>query len=165
MASLVRPPGRKFPFLFPSGAPPLAPCIRQTRKPLTAGDRQAFPVRLDLALQRGASWALCMGLSVISGSAPSPSHQLRLEDRLDCDRRIALERWCRSGDVLRNYRLISINGDVLDGDLLLPAAPVVVKSFGQNDHRSCRLFRKLEIFGPGGEILWRLRPTLPVHRE
>jgi len=31
MASLVRPPCRKFPFLFPSGAPPRAPCIRQTR--------------------------------------------------------------------------------------------------------------------------------------
>src|SRR3954470_14733409 len=108
MASLVRPPGRKFPFLFPSGAPPLAPCIRQTRKPLTAGDRQAFPVRLDLALQRGASWALCMGLSVISVSAPPGPHQLGLEYLLYRDRRIALERRCRSGDVIRNNRLISI---------------------------------------------------------
>ena len=28
----VRPPCRKLPFPFPSGAPPRAPCIRQTRK-------------------------------------------------------------------------------------------------------------------------------------
>jgi hypothetical protein len=43
MASFVRPPCRKFPFLFPSGAPPPAPCIRQTRKPFTAGARQRLP--------------------------------------------------------------------------------------------------------------------------
>ena len=31
-----------------------------------ASARQSLPDRFDLALQRGASWALCMGLSVIS---------------------------------------------------------------------------------------------------
>src|SRR6476619_1484744 len=43
-----------------------APCIRQTLQPRTAGARHGFPVRFDLALQRGAPWALCMGLMVIS---------------------------------------------------------------------------------------------------
>ena len=32
------------PFWLPIGAPPLAPCIRQTRQPRTAGARQRFPV-------------------------------------------------------------------------------------------------------------------------
>ena len=31
-----------------------------------SGDRQRKPVCFDLALQRGASWALCMGLMLIS---------------------------------------------------------------------------------------------------
>src|SRR6476646_9412880 len=66
IASFVLAPCRKLPFLFPSGAPPRAPCIRQTRQPRTAGARHGFPVRFDLALQRGAPWALCMGLMLIS---------------------------------------------------------------------------------------------------
>src|SRR5258707_1065368 len=72
MVSFVRPPCRKLPLLFPAGAPPRAPCIRQTRQPRTAGARHGFPVRFDLALHRGASWALCMGLMLISISYLPP---------------------------------------------------------------------------------------------
>jgi hypothetical protein len=36
-------------FALPFGAPPPAPCIRQTLHPRTAGDRHGFPVLLDLA--------------------------------------------------------------------------------------------------------------------
>ena len=52
-------------FLFPLGAPPRAPCIRQTSYPVTAGDRQGFPLRFDLARQRLARCmgkVLCIGL-------------------------------------------------------------------------------------------------------
>jgi hypothetical protein len=66
VASCVRMPCRYCPLRLPVGAPPLAPCIRQTRHPRTAGARQRLPDRFDLAWQRGASWALCMGLWVIS---------------------------------------------------------------------------------------------------
>jgi hypothetical protein len=83
MTSLVRPPCRKLLFLFPSGAPPLAPCIRQTLQPRTAGARQRFPVRFDLALHRGAAWALCKGLMVISiwYLPPPPPDQAALSRR------------------------------------------------------------------------------------
>jgi hypothetical protein len=69
---LVRPPLRKFPFCRPDGPPPPAPCIRQTRQPRTAGARQGFPVRFDLAPHRGASCALCMGSMLIFLSYPPP---------------------------------------------------------------------------------------------
>jgi hypothetical protein len=36
-------------FRLPLGAPPPAPCIRQTLQPCTAGDWQGFPLRFDLA--------------------------------------------------------------------------------------------------------------------
>jgi CheY-like chemotaxis protein len=42
------------------------PVVFITGKGDTAGARQRLPVRFDLTLQRGASWALCMGLMVIS---------------------------------------------------------------------------------------------------
>jgi len=58
--------------LFPFGAPPRAPCIRQTRQPRTAGAPQRFPVRFDLAVHRGASWALCMGLMVFDFAQVAP---------------------------------------------------------------------------------------------
>ena len=35
--------------VLPFGAPPPAPCIRQTLCPLTAGDRHGFPLRFDVA--------------------------------------------------------------------------------------------------------------------
>ena len=49
---------------IPLGAPPRAPCIRQTLQPFTAGARQRCPLRFDLAVQRGALWALSMGLTL-----------------------------------------------------------------------------------------------------
>jgi len=36
-------------FLLPLGAPPAAPCIRQTLDPRTAGDRHCSPLLFDLA--------------------------------------------------------------------------------------------------------------------
>ena len=39
--------------MFPSGAPPRAPCIRHTAQPLTAGDRQFVRLRLEVAEHRG----------------------------------------------------------------------------------------------------------------
>jgi hypothetical protein len=75
-----------------------------------------------------------MGLSVISVSAPPGPHQLRLEYLLDLDRRIGLERRHSRSDVLCNYRLVRINGDVLDDDLLLPSASMMVEPFGQQHH-------------------------------
>jgi hypothetical protein len=39
----------------PFGAPPRAPCIRQTFQPSTAGARHRFPVRFDFAVHRGAA--------------------------------------------------------------------------------------------------------------
>jgi hypothetical protein len=50
----------------------LGPCIRQTRLPFTAGARQVRPLRLLLAVQRGAAWALCMGLLAIFFASPIP---------------------------------------------------------------------------------------------
>src|SRR5215831_11742774 len=65
IASFVRAPWRYLPLRLPAGAPPRAPCIRQTFQPFTAGDRQGKPVRLDFAEQRGAACALCIGLTLI----------------------------------------------------------------------------------------------------
>jgi hypothetical protein len=51
-------------FPLPWGAPPPAPCIRQTLWPRTAGDRHDSPLRFDLAWHLNA-WCigqLCMGL-------------------------------------------------------------------------------------------------------
>jgi hypothetical protein len=39
--------------------------MRHTCQPRTAGARQGWPVRFDLAVHRGAAWALCMGLMLI----------------------------------------------------------------------------------------------------
>src|SRR5215831_6156172 len=48
-----------------------APCIRQTLQPLTAGARQRCPLRFDLAVQRGASWALSIEFLLTLSVAPS----------------------------------------------------------------------------------------------
>src|SRR5262245_18674923 len=72
IVSLDRAPCRQFPLHLPSGAPPRAPCIRQTFQPRTAGARHGLPVRFDLAVHRGAAWALCMGLMVILISCLPP---------------------------------------------------------------------------------------------
>jgi hypothetical protein len=52
-------------FLLPFGAPPLAPCIRHTSRPKTAGDRHGFPLRFDLARHLNARCiGQCMGLNL-----------------------------------------------------------------------------------------------------
>ena len=74
-ASQQRPPCFQFGFARPVGAPPPAPCIRQTVHPRTAGARQVRPERFDLAVQRGAQWALCMGLASGFDAPPPPALQ------------------------------------------------------------------------------------------
>jgi hypothetical protein len=59
-------------------------------------------------------------------------------------------------DALGDDRLIwrdVVGGDVLDGDLLLAPAPVVVAPFGQQHHRARHLVGKLEKFRSRLEIL------------
>ena len=71
IASAVKPPCFKA-FLLPLGAPPPAPCIRQTLDPRTAGAWHRSPLRFDLAWHLNA-WCigkLCMGL--ILGFFPRP---------------------------------------------------------------------------------------------
>lgn len=55
-ASLVAAPCRQAPLAFPIGAPALAPCIRHTRQPFTAGARQRHRERLPI--WRGVRGAL-----------------------------------------------------------------------------------------------------------
>ena len=65
-------------------------------------------------------------------------------------------------DTLGDDRLICrdvVRGHVLDGDLLLASASVVVEPFGQHHDRPRRLVRKLQIFRARLEILWWLCPT------
>ena len=62
-----------------------------------------------------------------------------------------------------NYRLIScdvVRGHMLDGDLLLASAPVVVEPFGQHHDRPRRLVGELQILSPRLEILRWLCPSL-----
>ena len=72
---------------------------------------------------------------------PPGLNQLRLEYLRNGDWRIALECRGRGGDVFCNYRLVGINGDVLDGDLLLASASVVVEPFRQHHDGPGRLIR------------------------
>ena len=58
--SFVKAPVLKFPFRLPVGAPPPAPCIRQTLFPGTAGPRHCSPERLERAEQRGAAFKRVM---------------------------------------------------------------------------------------------------------
>src|SRR5271165_4825221 len=64
IVSAVKPPCFRA-FLLPFGAPPAAPCIRQTSKPRTAGARHRSPLRFDLARHLDARCIgnlLCTGL-------------------------------------------------------------------------------------------------------
>ena len=72
------------------------------------------------------------------------------------------------GDAIGNDRLICrdvVRGHMLDGDLLLAAASVVVEPFRQHHHGAGRLIRQLQIFRPRLEKLRRLRPALLIHRQ
>jgi hypothetical protein len=60
-------------FRLPRGAPPPAPCIRQTLAPRTAGAWHRSPLRLDLAWHLNA-WCIgkCMGLILGFFQRPHP---------------------------------------------------------------------------------------------
>jgi hypothetical protein len=71
--SWQRPPCLQLPFAFPLGAPPRAPCIRQTFQPRTAGPWHRRRVVFAVAVHLGASARRLvgrMGLSVISCYPP-----------------------------------------------------------------------------------------------
>jgi hypothetical protein len=95
------PSAVKFPcvraFLFPLGAPPPAPCILQTLCPRTAGDRQGFPLRFDLAWHRNA-WR---GDSRRAGSRNEARVRFRLTRRVRLSpcwrRRLRLHVWLCGG--------------------------------------------------------------------
>jgi hypothetical protein len=60
-------------FLLPLGAPPVAPCIRHTSRPRTAGARHCSPLRFDLARHLDARCiGQCIGLFSIFSAHPSP---------------------------------------------------------------------------------------------
>jgi hypothetical protein len=89
-------------FLLPLGAPPAAPCIRQTLCPRTAGARHWNPLRFDLAWHLDARCiGQCMGLNLRFFASPYPLRGVHVAD----DRLAAL------GDV-----------DMLNRHLLLAAA-------------------------------------------
>ena len=67
-------PGRRA-FLLPSGAPPRAPCIRQTALPLTAGDRHGFPVRFEQARHRG-DWCMSKSMGLFSSFLGTPTPRM-----------------------------------------------------------------------------------------
>jgi hypothetical protein len=60
-------------FRLPLGAPPRAPCIRQTSRPRMAGAWHRSPLRFDLAQHRNA-WCIskCMGLNLRFFAFPYP---------------------------------------------------------------------------------------------
>src|SRR5215470_4815656 len=101
MASAVYQPCLRA-FLFPFGAPGDGPpCIRQ--RPFgIAGDRQGLPLRV-FAPQRGLDcMSKSMGLSLNFGRGPSPQRLVDVSDD----------------------GIVRVDGNVLDGDLLLPCAAV-----------------------------------------
>jgi hypothetical protein len=105
----VKPPCFRA-FLFPLGAPPPAPCIRQTLHPRTAGERHGFPVLFDLvASQRLAHMPSTptirtVPFKIIAGG-PSCREELRGEDITDIvvagERRALRRRLCPKPNELR----------------------------------------------------------------
>jgi hypothetical protein len=69
-------------FRLPRGAPPPAPCIRQTLWSRTAGDRQGFPLRFDLAWHRNA-WCI----SNKRGRSATKAFHFRFTDVTASDRK------------------------------------------------------------------------------
>src|SRR5208337_2697585 len=59
-------------FPLPLGAPPAAPCIRQTLCPRTAGARHCSPLLFDLAWHLDA-WCIGMGMGLFSCFCGRPS--------------------------------------------------------------------------------------------
>ena len=99
-------------FLLPLGAPPPAPCIRQTLDPRTAGDRHGFPLRFDLAWHLNARRiSKSMGLFLCFFVRPHPRRSADIAD----------DRLPTLGDV-----------DMLNRHLLLAAASVSLYSWRSN---------------------------------
>ena len=93
-------------FLLPLGAPPAAPCMRQTLDPRTAGARHWNPLRFDLAWHLNA-WRISksMGLFLRFSACPHPKD--------------------RGADVA-NHRFAAIGDmDMLHGHLLLAPRAIV----------------------------------------
>src|SRR3954452_21006747 len=97
---------------------------------------QFFSTWLCSAVRRGHfAWG-CRSFRLLP---PPGLDQLRLAYLRDRDRGIALERRRLGRDVFCNNRLISINGDVLDRDVLLASASMVVEPFCQHHDCPCCL--------------------------
>jgi hypothetical protein len=115
--------------LVPLGAPPPAPCIRQTLQPRIAGDRHGFPLRFDLAWHRNA-WRICssMGLNLRFFARPYPLGR---------------------GVDVADDRLTTISDiDVLDDHALLAPRSIVLQGRHLRGERARQL-----IEGPLGGIL------------
>src|SRR5262245_18601063 len=130
-------------FLFPLGAPgDDPPCIRQ--RPFgIAGDWQGLPLRV-FAQKRGldcrSKWC---GMSLDLGGCGYPR---RLVDFSDDG-------------------VVGVDGDVLDGDLLLTRPAMAVEPFGQDREGALCLVGHLKITAPCIEIFRRLRPSPSIHVE
>jgi hypothetical protein len=107
----VNAPVRNRPLPRPRGAPPNAPCMRQTTQPFTAAPRHRCPDRFDLAEQRGDTCIgrrLCMGLIGVSAVIPGPAHSARAAGH----------------DLIGHDRLVGVDCDVPNGGLLLAMSAV-----------------------------------------
>src|SRR5262249_60095285 len=121
-------------FLFPLGAPGDGPpCIRQ--RPFgIAGDWHGLPLRV-FAPQRGLDcMSKSMGLSLDFGRWGYPGRLVDVSDD----------------------GVVGVDGDVLDGDLLLTRPAMAVEPFGQDREGALGLVAHLKITTPGIEIFGRL---------
>ena len=102
-------------FWLPSGGPDdLPPCIRHRPFDI-AGLQHGRRVRLLIASQRGAAWALCMGLIFAFIGRPPPF----VLDRTD------------------NSLPAAVNVHVLDSDLLLPFAAMAIQRLCKRRRGAC----------------------------
>ena len=89
----------------------------------------------------------CVGLIVVSLFIPAPS-------------------WSSTcgHDLIGDDRLISVDGDVLDGDLLLPPPAMPIQRFGQHGHGPGGLVGEREVLGTGLPGLL-VHPGAPAHLQ
>src|ERR1700733_13433823 len=116
-------------FRLPLGAPPPAPCIRQTLDPRTAGAWHLSPLRFDLAWHRNA-WCISKSMGLILRFFAHP-HPLG-----------------RSADVADDCLAALADVDVLNCHLLLATASVSL----QRLNLRCECARKL-VEGTLGTVL------------
>jgi hypothetical protein len=88
--------------------------------------------------------SLCMGLIRFSASIPTPSPSRH--------------------DLIGHHSLIGIDGDVLDGDLLLAPPAVPIQRLGEHSNGAGRLVGECEVFGSGLPGLL-VHPGAPTHLE